>query len=93
MIRTSPSAMPPSRRARTSGAVGERFDEHVVIDLLSSGQARVLVDIQALGLRLRRVIAGHVSAAGVVLMSWLCVVSGMIAGCVRCAASAFRGSA
>ncbi len=28
-------------------------------------------------------IAGYVSAAGVVLMSWLCVVSGMIAGCVR----------
>jgi hypothetical protein len=44
------------------------------------------VNIQALGLSLRRVIAGYVLAAGVVLMSWLCVVSGMIAGCDRCAA-------
>lgn len=40
-----------------------------------------LVNIQALGLPLRRVIGGYVSAAGAVLMSWLCVVSGMIAGC------------
>ena len=45
-----------------------------------------MVNIQALGLSLRRVIAGYVSAAGVVLMPWLCVVSGMIAGCDRCAA-------
>jgi hypothetical protein len=51
------------------------------------------VNIQALGLPLRRVIAGYVSAAGAVLMSWLCVVSGMIAGCVRRGARAFRGSA
>jgi hypothetical protein len=52
-----------------------------------------VVNIQALGLQLRWVITGYVSAAGAVLMSWLCVVSGMIAGCVRCAAGAFRGSA
>ena len=51
------------------------------------------VNIQALGLPLRWVIAGYVSAAGAVLVSWLCVVSGMIAGCVRRAARAFRGSA
>jgi hypothetical protein len=54
---------------------------------------RLDVNIQALGLQLRWVITGYVSAAGAVLMSWLCVVSGMIAGCVRCAAGAFRGSA
>jgi hypothetical protein len=32
------------------------------------------VNIQALGLSLRRVVAGYVSAAGAVLVSWLCVV-------------------
>lgn len=48
----------------------------------------------ALGRGVRRVIAGYVSAAGAVLRSWLSMVSGMIAGCDRCAAGgAARGPA
>jgi DNA-binding SARP family transcriptional activator len=43
---------------------------------------------------LRRVIAGYVPASGVVLPWWVSAVSGMIAGCDRCAArGAVRGSA
>ena len=40
-------------------------------------------------------IAGYVLAAGVVLLRWLAAVSGIIAGCDRCAAAggAVRGSA
>jgi hypothetical protein len=52
-----------------------------LVDDLRLAVVPVLVNIQALGLSLRWVIAGYVSAAGAVLMSWLCVVSGMIAGC------------
>ncbi len=46
-----------------------------------------VVNIQALRLGLRRVIVSYVSASGLVLPWWLSVVSGMIAGCVRCAAA------
>ena len=44
------------------------------------------VSIQPSPFELRWVIAGHVSAAGVVLGPWLCVACGMIGDCDRCAA-------